>query len=155
MARRLDVQYIKFYTDGTAARKLEIPSAPKPVRKPRAKKKKQIVLHIDPVAIFGMAVAVVMLVLMLTGMARLKVAQQQTADMEEYVVSLRAENNMLEDSYHNGYDLNEVERMALALGMVPKDQAQRIDIRLAQPEAVQKESSVWENVWTFLTGLFA
>lgn len=155
MARHLDVQYVKLYTDGTAARKMEIASAPKPVRKPHSKKKTQIVLHVDPVAIFGMAVAAVMLVLMLTGMAQLKATQQKTAEMEQYIVSLQAENNTLEAGYHNSYDLAEVERIALALGMVPKDQAQQADIRVAQPQTVEETPGMWTNFWTFLTGLFA
>ncbi len=154
MARRTDVQYIRFYTDGSAARKLEMPSFHKSVRKVQAKKKKQIILHIDPIAVLGLVVAAVMMVLMLTGVTQLKAAQQQAADMEEYVASLQTQNMELQSAYHSGYDIDEVERMALALGMVPKEQVQQIEIRVAQPQETE-DPDVWTSIWTFLTGMFA
>ena len=61
MARQPDVQYIRFYTDGSAARKVEVAG---PVRnsalpqKPR--KKKKIVLYVDPLAILGIFTAVIL-----------------------------------------------------------------------------------------------
>ena len=54
MARQLDVQYVRYYTDGSAARNI----APSVSRKTQSlpkyfKKKRSIVVHVDPVAIAG------------------------------------------------------------------------------------------------------
>ena len=105
MARYADVQYIRLYTDGSAARKLEVPSVIKQQPRRKRKAQKKIILHVDPVAILGLAVAAVMLILMLTGVSELRAAQQKTAQMEQYVVSLEQNNAQLEENYHSGYDL--------------------------------------------------
>ena len=59
MTRYPNVQYVHFYTDGSAARKLEpvIPFKKNTVRIPAQKKSKRKVIYLDPVAIFSMAVA--------------------------------------------------------------------------------------------------
>ena len=67
MARQFDVQYLCGYTDGTAARKIEMPKPRKAARKNTAKRSKRIVLQIDPLAIMGTLVAGVMLVLLTVG----------------------------------------------------------------------------------------
>ncbi len=154
MARYADVQYIRLYTDGSAAKKLEVASAVK--QQPRRKKivQKKIVVHIDPVAILGLAVAAVMLVLMLTGVAQLRAAQQKTAQMEQYVASLEQNQAQLEASYRSGYDIDEVERMALALGMVPQEDVQQVTMQVT-PIQEEKTGGVWTNIWTFFAGIFA
>jgi len=154
MARYADVQYIRLYTDGSAARKLEVPSVIKQQPRRKRKAQKKIILHVDPVAILGLAVAAVMLILMLTGVSELRAAQQKTAQMEQYVVSLEQNNAQLEENYHSGYDIDEVEKMALALGMVPQEDAEQVTMQVA-PIQEEQTGSVWTNIWTFLTGLFA
>ena len=59
MAQRLDVQYVQFHTEGSAARKVA-PLAPlKTLKLPKIRLKKRITLHIDPLAIGGIFMAVV------------------------------------------------------------------------------------------------
>ena len=153
MARQFDIQYVSFSTDGNAARKIA-PVSPWNIAKlPRINKNKKIVLHIDPVAIIGMVTAVVMLVMMIVGVVQLQQAQQQTATMEAYVESLREENAELMTAYQEGYNLAEVEKLALALGMVPNTQVRTV--RMDVPEVAEETSGPWEQVWIFLTGLFA
>lgn len=154
MARQPDIQYIRFYTDGSAARKVSVPEPMKMLRLPRIKPVGRITLRIDPVAMIGIVTAVVMAVLILVGVARLNDAREQTAVMQQYVTSLRADNEILESTYDAGYDLEEVERMALALGMIPKEQAQQIAICVEPAEEVH-QLSFWESVYAFLTGLLA
>ena len=48
----------------------------------------------------------------------------------------------------------EIEKAALALGMIPQEQAQSITISVPMPEAVE-EPSFWEKTAVFLEGLFA
>lgn len=154
MARQLDVRYIQFYTDGSAARKVE-PIAPiKTLKIPRVKKQKRIVLQIDPIATVGIIVSVLMLILMAVGVAHLKESRERVAAMEAYVDTLQDKNASLRATYENGYDLEAVEKTALALGLVPREQVTKISIRVPAVEDTQ-EPGAWERFCTFLAGLFA
>lgn len=156
MARKTEVRYIQYYTDGSAARQLEIraPRKKKPAM-PKVRRQKKRVIYLDPLAVGGIFVSVVMLVLMAVGSVQLYTARQQAAQMERYVAVLTEQNRVLSDTYESGYDLETVEEVALALGMIPVDQAQTITIRVPETEAAEPESSTWENFWAFLTGIFA
>jgi len=154
MARQPDVQYIRFYTDGSAARKVA-PVAPlNTIKLPKIKKHRRITLHIDPIAIGGIVMAAVMLILMLVGVAQLTNTKQELALMQSYVQTLQQENISLESTYEQGYDLEAVEKTALALGFVPKDEVTHVTIRVPQPQ-IEEEPGAWEQFYTFLTGLFA
>ncbi len=154
MAQRLDVQYIRLYTDGSAARKVA-PKVPlKTMKLPIVKPMKRITLRLDPVAIAATCMAVVMLVLMVTGVAQLKQEQRQLQQMSSYVEDLRVENALLEDKFQSGYHIEEVERTALALGMVPADQVRQVTLQVPDMETEQEPGS-WERFYIFLTGLFA
>ena len=153
MARRFDVQYISAYTDGSAARKLELPQVHKTVRKRTTKRSKRIVLHVDPVAIMGILAAGVMMILLAVGMFRLIDARNDMTQMDGYVHTLRQENVALQQEYESGYDIEHVRQTALALGMVPMDQVQRIPIQVQVPQ--QEAPSKWDQFCIFLAGLFA
>ena len=45
-------------------------------------------------------------------------------------------------------------QIASAMGMIPKEQAQHIEITVEVPE-MEKEPTAWENFCTFLADLFA
>ena len=154
MAQQLGVQYVRYYTDSSVARKI----APSVFRKAQSlpnipKKKRRVVLHIDPIAIAGILMAGIMLILMTVGMVELNHAKTEAAEMEAYVQTLRQENETLQTTFDAGYDRSQVEHMAKALGMVPGEQAQRISIHV--PVTQERENGFWENVTTFLSGLFA
>lgn len=153
MAGKVDVRYINFYTDGSAARKV-VPVEPiRPVKLPKTRKRRRVVMRIDPVATAGIVLSVVMLVLMWAGMAKLNRARAETAVMASYVDTLRQEQEELSAEYENGYDLAQVEKTALALGMIPEEQAARITLKV--PQHTVEEPGAWERFYTFLTGLFA
>lgn len=154
MARHTDVQYIRFYTEGSAARKVA-PVAPlKTIKLPKIKKHKRVTVFVDPMAVAGIAMAVMMAVLMIVGVVRLINARQEMAAMSQYVQTLREENISLTQEFSDGYDIEEIQRTATALGMIPKEQAQHITLRL--PEFQEPaEPTAWERFTTFLTGLFA
>ena len=111
-------------------------------------------MHIDPVAIGGILLSAVMLVLMVVGIVQLRNARAQLQTMEAYVQTLQEENVSLQATFDQGYDLDQIERTALALGLVPKEQVEHVTIRV--PEAVIEETpGAWERFYIFLTGLFA
>ena len=153
MARQFDVQYLGGYIDGSAARKLEMPKPRKATRKKHTARNKRIVVYVDPLAILGILVAGIMMVLLIAGVVNRMEARQELAQMDAYVQSLRRENVALEEEYEAGYDLRHVEQTALALGMVPMDQIERVSIHVPHP--VAPEPSGWEQIRLFLAGLFA
>lgn len=154
MAQKLNVQYIRFYTDGSAAHKVA-PVAPiETMKLPKVKKQKKIVLRVDPVSVAAIVMAAVMLVLMVVGITQLRGARQDAEVMEAYANALRQENVRLSAEYSNGYDLEQIEKTALALGLVPQEQVRHISLQVPQ---IQEEEppGAWERFYIFLTGLFA
>ena len=156
MAQRVDVQYVKFYTDGSAAKRVVPAVSVDTGVLPKVKKQKRKVLYVDSVAIFGITVAFVMLISMVAGMIRLHQVQEQTAKMEQYVAVLSMENASLQQAYAETCDIDAVEKTALALGMIPAEDAQQIHVILPAVEVEQQEAvSLWNRIGTFLSGMFA
>ena len=157
MANKPEIRYINHYISGTAAPKL----VPQPTRqkkprlpKPQTRGNHELLLQVDPVAIAGIIVAVVLLVLMTVGVSRLYERRAEVSASAKYLELLQAENVQLKDTYTAGYDLEEIEKLALTLGMVPKDTLVQEQIQVTLPRPVQQPSR-WENFWSFVTGLFA
>ena len=160
MALQPDIQYVPIcYVDGSTARKLEQPvyKAPAVTKapQPRRRKAKRIVVAIDPVAIFGLLVAMVMIVGMVSGFVQYSVLKEQNRQMTDYVTALELEKTQLEQDYRDGYDLDEIRDFAEANGMVPMEQAPQIQIEVQLPQQEQPQLSFWESITTFLAGLFA
>jgi hypothetical protein len=107
------------------------------------------------VALCSLVVTVVMLALLVGGVVQLYQASTEAHHLQQHVIQLRQENELLRKEYESGYDLDTIREDALAMGMIPKEQAQTITIELELPEPAPEEASVLEQVWTFLTSLFA
>lgn len=154
MTNKPDIQYIQFYTAGSAAQKIAPVVPLKTLRMPKVRKHKKITLFIDPVATAAIAMCAVVLIMMFVGLGQLNTIRQKNAVMAAHVQTLQSEKAALEAAYEAGYDLEEVERTALASGMIPKDQAQRIAITVPSVEQ-EATTGPWEQFCTFLAGLFA
>ena len=154
MAQRTDIRYVQFYTDGSAARKVA-PVAPlKTIKLPKIKKQKRITLCIDPIAVASIGMALMMAVLIVVGVVQLNAARQDMQTMSAYVQTLQEENTQLQQTFNEGYDIEQVERTALALGLVPVEQVRHVSVTL--PEIQEPvEPTAWEQFTTFLSGLFA
>jgi len=155
MARYPDIQYIRFSTDGNAARKVEVAAPIKTMRLPCVKPQpKPAVLRVDPLALTAIVMVIVMASLMLIGFLELKAAQQQTVIMQSYVEKLESENAELLTKFESKCKLEEIERTALALGMVPVDQVTHISVQVPR-QSTDEHPGAWERLTMFLTGLFA
>lgn len=155
MAKKTEVRYINYYTSGSAARQVQPEPEKKPkVRLPRPPKRRQITLHVDLVAVGGIAVALVLLVAMVVGFTQLRAQQRQTEALRWYTEQLQLENQQLQEAYASGYDLEEIRQIAQAMGMVPIEEVPRQPIHVVQPVQTP-EPTAWENFCAFLTGLFA
>ena len=158
MAQRLPIEYVRFYTEGSAAKKLDVvvpvqkPMLAEPYIKAAPIKRKKV--YVDPLAIFGVVVAICMMITIFVGVQNLRKTQDDLVAMERYVAHLRQENAVWKDKYADAYELEEIERTALALGMVPAEQVTHHTIVLDAP-AEEPEPGFFENIGTFLTGLFA
>ena len=121
----------------------------------RLKKKKLSPIYIDPLAIAGIFTAVLMMISMVAGIAQLRSAHREKAEMERYIQRLTTENAALQETYEQGYDLDEIREMALAIGMVEKDRVPNRVISVTVPVEESPTPSVWSRIGTFLAGLFA
>lgn len=154
MDNRQEIRYINAYVSGNIAYQLESQPKRRRVTLPKQRREKKMVVRVDPVAIGGIAIAMVLLVLLSVGFVRLQTAQAEAKALENYVVSLQEKNDRLYAEYSAGYDLEEIEKIALAMGMVPSSQVPHISMEVTIPQQ-QAEPTAWENFCAFLTGLFA
>jgi hypothetical protein len=153
-----DIQYVQFYTAGSAAEKIQRnPIFRQPVPAVKTRKAKRVVIAIDPVAVCGTLVAVFMLFAMGAGVREYRQSLQQAQQMSQYVQQLQEENVTLQQTYQESFDPEVVYEMATAIGMVPQAQAEHVMLHVvvpaAEPEVV--ELSVWDEISIFLMGLFA
>lgn len=157
MANRHEIQYVQFYVDGSAARKLDTvaPVKEKQQRTSAVRRPKRKNVYIDPVAILGIVVSVALFVSMLVGFHQLKTAQAEQAAMDLYVGQLKLSNHALQEQFHETVNLSDIEQKALALGMVPATEVRTTTIQISEPELTEEPASVWEQVGTFLASLFA
>ena len=81
--------------------------------------------------------------------------QQQRQALQSQALQLQQENAELSARYAEGYDLKNVEKTALALGMIPAEQAAHVPLPATVPEQETQPLTLWERIGTFLTGLFA
>lgn len=157
MAKQIEVQYIQFYTDGSAARKAapELPKKKKPAPRARKQAEQAVVLRIDPLALCGIVVAAVMLVLLAVGWGQMQSAKLETERMAQYVAELEADNARLENQYTSGYDAEEIRQQALQLGMIPAGEAEQIKLPVNVPMETLESLTLWQQICAFFEDLFA
>lgn len=156
MAQKHDILYVSYYTDGSAAKKIA-PAFPttQGQKNPGAKHRKKTVIFLDPVAVGSLIVAAVLLVMMAVGLTNLQNARAEAQAMESYLSEVTAENTRLQQEFDSQVDLETVEKTALAMGMVPKDQVKTVDIQVEEIHLESPETvTVWERMYAILTNLF-
>ena len=154
MARSNEVQYVRYYTSGSAAQKVELPQKVKKQPKPRAQKVQIPLTKLDGLAAVGIVVAAVMLVCMLMGFAQVCAINRQIQDMEVYVSKLEAQQDDLQAQYDHGYNLEEIRLAAESMGLVSVDQVQHITVSVPLEEPVQ-ELTWWETLLENIRYFFA
>ena len=156
MVKKPEIQYIdKFYVYGSEAKVLEL----KPKRRiktilPLSAPDKTIKIPVDPVAIGGIVVAVALLVTLLIGCVQYVQVYRQYRAMMDHVVVQQNMNVELRENYRSQIDLVEIRDKALALGMIPKEDAPVITIRAELPQR-EPEMTMWEDFVWLCKGLFA
>ena len=154
MARSNEVQYIRYYTTGSAAQKVELPQKVKKQPKPKQQRVQIPLTKLDGLAAVGIVVAAVMLVCMLMGFAQVCAINRQIQDMEVYVSQLEAKQDDLQAQYDHGYNLEEIRLAAESMGLVSVDQVEHITVSIQQPQPVQ-QLNWWQTVVNYIRDFFA
>ena len=156
MTRKPEIQYIgQFYVHGSEARALELQEKKKAKTSlPLAKLEKIEKVYVDPVALFAIAVAVVMLFTMAAGVFQLKEDWSAYQQMSSRVETLRQRNHEKMVLFRETCQLKDIQVKALAMGMIPKEEAEHMTITLTMPEPEQEMTLMDEIKW-FVSGLFA
>ena len=152
----LNNRYIQFYTPGSAAVKVKVQEEHKWAPLPEPKPEQKLAIYVDPIAMVAFAVAICMLVLMAVGIYQLNGTRREVAALEGYVAQLSAQNHELKETYSEGYDLEDVRKAALDMGLVPVEEISQSYIYITMPQLSAEEPvTLWQQVTTFLAGLFA
>ena len=157
MSQKPKIQYVgQFYIHGSEARQLELQEKKKRAKSklPLERLRKVEVVYLDPVAIFGIVTALVMLTVMILGVLQIRDDWEEYRVMSNYVSRLNSENAQLQADYRSQYDLEDIRVKAQALGMVPKSELEvrTVYVTIPQPES---EMTWLEEIQWFLSGLFA
>lgn len=154
MERKPEIQYVgQFYVQGSAAPQIgEKPK--KKVTLPKLRREKVQKIYVDPVALCGMTVAVIMLVVLVFGAFRLQKSWERYNAVSASISQLRRENARLEHNYRTSFDLDAVRSSAEGLGMIPREEAKNATVWISVP--VPEKDSTWlDDIMWFLRGLFA
>ena len=157
MLAKPDIQYVtQFYSYGSEAKVLELKPAQKKKKYtlPMAKPQQKICIQVDPVAWAGILIAVVMVVLMAVSVNSYLDVCADYAVMNNHVIELQNFNVEKQQEYAGMYDPDDIREKALALGMIPMEEAEVVFISPVIPEP-EPEESWYENISWFLSGLFA
>ena len=152
MTQKPEIQYVgQFYVYGSEA---AVPKK-KEVKQLIPKEKKAAVhrIYIDPLALAGIVVAIGLLTALVLGGMKLSSLWEERNYMDSYVSYLQVNNSTLRHNYHISYNLEEVEKMALDMGLVPESEVETRYIRVTVPEH-KHQWTAWENIKWFFEGLF-
>ncbi|MEF2836698.1 MAG: hypothetical protein U0N82_03130 [Oscillospiraceae bacterium] len=157
MNQKPKIQYVgQFYVHGSEARKLQLEQEKRQTKTklPLAKIQAIEKIYVDPVALAGIAVAVLMLVTMVLGAIQLKRDWDQYEQVAAYVSELKKENARMSHLYRSSYDLEDIKTKAVSMGLVPKSELQTMSVTVTLPEP-EVEPTRMEEIKFFLEGLFA
>ena len=157
MSQKPKIQYVgQFYIHGSEARQLEQEAKRKQAKSklPLERLRSVREISLDPVAIGGILVSLVLLAVMIVGALQLKTDWANYRVMDSYVSRLSSQNAKLTEEYRSQYDLEDIRSKAEALGMVPREELQTRSVYVTVPQP-EPEPTWWENLQWFLEGLFA
>jgi len=154
MARKFHERYVRYYTFGSAAAKLDQTQRKAALPEYRNTPKRKPIAF-DPVSMLGSAVAVVLAILMVVGIFQVAGTAAQVHELQAQVTALEMEQQLLQEKYAAGYDLNEVRVAAESMGMVPAEEAVHVSVKVpAEPMEIQ-QLSWWDTMLASLRQFFA
>ena len=157
MNQKPEIQYVgQFYVHGSEARQLQLQEQRRQAKTklPLARIQRIEKVYVDPVALIGIAVAVIMLVTMVLGAVQIKRDWDQYERVSAYVSELKKENARMSHLYRSSYDLEDIKTKAVSMGLVPKSELQTMSVTVTLPEP-EVEPTRMEEIKFFLEGLVA
>lgn len=153
MARNTD-RYVRYYTFGSAAPKLDRPEPRQKLPNMKSAQKRKPI-PVDPVAFVGSTVAVLLAVLMVVGLVQLNRVNAQVREMETKVMELELGHRQLLEIYENGYDLDEIRVEAESMGMIPIEDARHIQVKVPAEVIETPRLSWWDSLLVSVRQFFA
>lgn len=154
MARNNYDRYVRFYTFGSTAVKVEDPRRTAKLPK-YCKPEKRKPIPFDPVAFAGSIVAVFLAVLMIVGLFQVTAADAQVRELETQLIGLQQQEQMLLDRYYGSIDLEEVRVAAESMGMIPAEEAAHVQIQVPAQIVQVQTLSWWDTMLASLRQFFA
>ena len=159
MALKPEIQYIgQFYVHGSEAKAVEIQQEQEPKKSeyklPLHHFQKVQKIHVDPLAICSIVLAVVLMVGMVAGTLQIQSAWEELDAANRYVYNLEAIHRQRVSEYRSSYDLEEIRTVAETMGMIPVAEAKTMELTVTIPEP-EAEPTVWDDIVWFMEGLFA
>ncbi len=154
MARKYNDRYVRFYTYGSTAVKVEDPRRTASLPKDqKAQKRKPI--PFDPVAFAGCVVSVWLAVLMIVGLIQVAAANAQVRELETQLAALEKQEQMLQEVYYGSFDLEEIRVAAESMGMIPAEEAVHVRIQVPAGTVEVQTLSWWDSLVVSLRQFFA
>ena len=154
MARKTTERYVRYYTFGSTAVKLDRRERKAALPEYKTPEKRQPIA-VDPIALVGSAVAILLAVLMLVGFAQVAHTSAQVHKLETQVMTLELEQEQLRQKYEAGYDLEEVRAAAESMGMIPVEDAIHVRVELPTDTIQIEHLSWWDSMLLSLRRFFA
>ena len=154
MARNNYDRYVRFYTFGSTAVKVEDPRRTAKLPK-YCKLEKRKPIPFDPVAFAGSIVAVFLAVLMIVGLFQVTAANAQVRELETQLIGLQQQEQMLLDRYYGSIDLEKVRVAAESMGMIPAEEAAHVQIQVPAQTVQVQTLSWWDSMLASLRQFFA
>lgn len=157
MAQKPEIQYVgQFYVHGSEAKELAKKTEKKQAKTqlPLHRFERVRKVHVDPLAICSILLAAVLMVTIVMGTLQLQTAWQELETARQYVYELEDTHRTLTCEYRSSFNEDEIRSAAMALGMVPAEEAEVIKMTVTIPQIQPERTWLDDLVW-FLEGLFA
>lgn len=154
MARNYKDRYVRFYTYGSTAVKVEDPRRTASLPKYQKPRKRQPI-PFDPIAFAGNVVAIMLAVLMVVGFIQVAVANARVQELEVQLMALEQEEQMLQERYYGSFDLEEIRMAAESMGMIPAEDAAHVQIQVPAQTMEVRQLGWWDTMLANLRQFFA
>lgn len=157
MALKPEIQYIgQFYVHGSEAKAVEIRQEEKKseYKLPLHRFEKVQKIHVDPLAICSIALAVVLMIGMVAGTLQIQSDWEELDTANRYVYNLEAIHRQRVTEYRSSYNLEEIRAAAETMGLIPVAEAKTMALTVTIPEP-KVEPTLWDDIVWFMEGLFA
>lgn len=155
MIEKPEIQYVgQFYVFGSEAPKQEPKTKKQKLKRPELHLERFQKVYINPVALCGVVVAVMLLGLLVFGAFHLRSTRAAYDQIKTHLADLKRENAQLYHTYHTRNDLEDIREQAEKIGMVKAEEAERFTVFFDAPKE-EKEYTAWDDFLWLLSGLFS